>query len=177
MPGARIRGADRAGEEDRQSRRHEAPAFAEASAGKHAGLPQHGGGFFCGSGEDIDLLKRIVGGEGGADGAGGAEAGHQRLAAMVAGADGDTHLVDQGAEVVVVDAVEVEGEGADAVFGAVEADAVDRGERLGGCADELGLVLGEDVEADGVYVVERGGECDGALDVGSAGFVFEGGSL
>lgn len=44
---------------------------------------------------------------------------------MVAGADGDAHLIDEGAEVVMVDAFDGEGEGAGAVWGAVEADAGD----------------------------------------------------
>lgn len=125
-------------------------------------------------GEELDFVGGIVGGEGGANGAGGVEAAHEWLAAVVAGADGDSHLVDEGAEVVVVDAVDVEGEGTLAVGGAVEVEARDVGEGGGGLLDESLLVAGNSGEVEGVEPVEGGGEGDAAFDIGSARFVAKG---
>jgi len=64
----------------------------------------------------------------------------------MAGADGDAHLVKEGAEGVVGNAVDVKGEGPVAVFvvlRAVEGDAVDVGEALGGLGEELVFVSGD----------------------------------
>jgi len=109
-------------------------------------LAEHGGGFFGGGEEGVDFFWGVVGGDGGADGAGGAEESHEGLAAVMASADGDAHLVKEGAEVVVVNAVDVKGEGPVAVFvvlRAVEGDAVDVGEALGGLGEELVFVSGD----------------------------------
>ena len=96
---------------------------------------------------------------------------------MVAGADGDAHLVEQGADVEVVGAVEVERERGGAVGRPVEAQAGDPCEGGGGGADE-GLFVGLDGgQAECVDVVERGGQCDCPLDVGGAGLVLERGVL
>ena len=59
------------------------------------------------------------------------KATHEGLAAVMAGADGDAHLVDEGAEVVVMDAGKIKGEGALAVRGTVELDAVNLSEEFG----------------------------------------------
>ena len=67
----------------------------------------------------------VVGGKGGPDGAGHPKSLHEGLAAVVAGADCDAHLIDEGAEVVVVNAVEVERQGCSAIVRPVEADPVD----------------------------------------------------
>lgn len=72
-------------------------------------LTQHVHGFFGGGNEGFDVFLFVVEGEGGADGAGDAETGHERLATVVAGSDGDAHLVEEHADVVVVDAFDVEG--------------------------------------------------------------------
>ena len=124
--------------------------------------------------EEFDFFGGVVGGEGGAHGAGGVEAAHEGLAAMVAGADGDSHLVDEGAEVIVVDALDIEREGALAVGGAVEVEAGNVGEGGGGLFDEGLFVGGDGAEVEGVEPVEGGGEGDASFDVGGAGFVAEG---
>ena len=66
-------------------------------------------------GEGGDVFFGVVQGEGGAGRAGDAETCHEGLAAMVAGADGDAHLIDQGAEIVVMDAFDGERDRADSV--------------------------------------------------------------
>ena len=135
---------------------------------------QHEGCFFDGLGEQFDFFGGIVGGEGGADGAGGVEAAHEGLAAVVAGPDGDSHLVDEGAEVVVVDAFDIEREGALAIGGAVEVEAWDVSEGGGGLFDEGLFVSGDGGEVEGVEPVEGSSESDASFDVRGAGFVAEG---
>ena len=73
-------------------------------------LPQHHRCFFDGGDESFYFLLGVVNREGGAGGAGDAEALHEWLATMVAGADTDSHLIHQCAEVKVVDAFDTEGE-------------------------------------------------------------------
>ena len=115
------------------------------------------------------VIKR----EGRPHGAGDAEARHQRLAAMVAGADGDAHLVHQRAEIVVVDALDIEGKRARPVGRAVETDPGNRRQRVGGGADEALFMLLDRAQADAVHEIEGGSEGDGALDVRRAGFELE----
>ena len=93
---------------------------------------------------------------------------------MMAGADGNSHLVDQGSEIVVVDAFNGEGDRADPVCGAVEVDAGNLG-KSACCLMNQGFLVGLDFrEADRVNIIERRGEGDGTFDIGSSGFVFEG---
>ena len=92
---------------------------------------------------------------------------------MVAGADGDSHLVDEGAEVVVMDAFDIKGEGPLAIGWAVKVNAGDVGEGGGGLFDENLFVGGDGVEVEGVEPVKGGGEGDPSFDVRSAGFVTE----
>lgn len=54
---------------------------------------EHGDDLGGGCGEGVDVGFGVVEGEGGAGGAGDAEAGHERLTAVVTGADGDAHLI------------------------------------------------------------------------------------
>src|SRR5215216_1023690 len=62
-----------------------------------------------GGGQPVHLLLRVVEGEGGAGGGGDAEVLHDGLRAVVAGADGDDLLVEDGAHVVRVYLVDDEG--------------------------------------------------------------------
>lgn len=71
----------------------------------------------------------VIEGEGGAGGSGNSETGHERLAAMMAGADGDSHLVDQCSKIVMMDAFDGERDRADPIGWAVEMDAGDFGKR------------------------------------------------
>ena len=66
----------------------------------------------------VDLLAGGVDAEAGAGRGGDAEALHQRLGAVVAGADGDAVAVEDLGDVVGVDALELEGDGAAAVVAA-----------------------------------------------------------
>ena len=67
--------------------------------------------------EVVDFLALVVEGQRHARGAGHAHALHGGLRAVVAGADGDAVAVEDGAEVVRVDAVEHEGDGGGALLG------------------------------------------------------------
>ena len=58
----------------------------------------------------VHFVAGVVAGEGGAVGSSGVETIHERLAAMVAGADRDAHLIEKGAEVVMMNALDVERE-------------------------------------------------------------------
>lgn len=55
-----------------------------------------------GGDEEVNLLAGVVEGEGGTDGAFDAEGLHQRLGAVMAGADGYAELVEEHAGVVMV---------------------------------------------------------------------------
>ncbi len=113
---------------------------------------------------------RVVEAERGAHRGRNAVARHHRLGAVVAGADRDALRVEDGADVVGVDAVHDEGQHRGlALRRADQAHPGDGEDRLGGCLQELCLVGGDALEAELVEVVERGGKTDRALDVGRAG--------
>lgn len=143
--------------------------------GKATDSAKHHEGFFEGLAEGFDFFDGIVGGEGGAQGAGHAEAGHEWLAAMMAGAEGEAHLIEEGAEVVVVNAFKVEGEGSGAVFGTVDGEAIELAEDLSGAFDEEGFVRGDVFDSQVIHKVESGSEGDASFDIGRSSFEFEGG--
>ena len=60
--------------------------------------------------EGVDLVESVVYGETGADGAGDAIAIHDRLGAVMSGADSDAKLVDKGAHIVGVGVADKERE-------------------------------------------------------------------
>lgn len=77
---------------------------------------------------------------------------------MVAGADGDSHLVDEGSEVVVVDALEAEREDAGFVWGcAVDDDVVDLEDFAGCVVEEFLFVIGDGLDADFLHPLESAG--------------------
>ena len=91
----------------------------------------------------VDLLAGVVDGEAGPGGRGDAEAVHEQLGAVVAGADRDAVAVEDLGDVVGVDALELEGDGADAVGAArraEDAQAGDLGEALQRVVGDLALV-------------------------------------
>ena len=75
--------------------------------------------------ETLDISFIVKTGKGGPEGSGDAKAGHEWLAAMVAGADGHAQFIDESTEVVVVDALHVEGERPGTITGTMEFDTLD----------------------------------------------------
>ena len=93
--------------------------------------------------QPVDLLGRRVDAEAGAGRRGDAEAVHQRLRAVVAGADGDAVAVEDLGDVVGVDALELERDRADALGAAgraEDAQAGDLGQALERVVGDLALV-------------------------------------
>jgi len=129
---------------------------------------EHLGGAAEGGEEGIDVGLGVVEGEGDADGAGDAEALHEGLGTMVAGADGDALMVEQDADIGGVGVAEVEGDERRRL--AVDMDIGEGAEAVEGAADERLLVGGNGGEAEGTDVVEGAGGSDGAYIVGGAGF-------
>ena len=66
-------------------------------------LTQHGEGTFGGSERAVDVFLGVVESNRITRGSGDAEGDHERLAAMMSGAHGYVHLVQQGTKVVVMD--------------------------------------------------------------------------
>lgn len=92
---------------------------------------------------------------------------------MVSGPQGEAHLVEEGAKVVVVDALHVERERAGAVARAVKSDAVEFAQQVGSPPDECVFVSRDLVETQFIHKVDRRSESNAALNVGCAGFKFE----
>ena len=93
------------------------------------------------------------------------EAAHQRLGAMVAGADGNALAVQQRGDVVSVDAVHGEGDDAAPVLGGAEnAQALDAGQDVQGVVGQSPFMRGNGVEADCLDVIDGGAEADGFDD-------------
>ena len=105
--------------------------------------------------------------------AGHVEAHHQRLRAVMAGADGDPLFIEDRADVVRVNAFEHEGDDA-GLFrrGADDAQAVDFEQAFRGVVKQILFVRGDRVDADRGDVVERRGQADDAFDVRRARFEF-----
>ena len=103
--------------------------------------------------EAVDVLLGVVEVEAGAGRSVDAEAGMERLGAMVAGADANGGLVEDGADVVWMDAVEREGDDAAAIFGrrAVGGQAGNLAESSHGVVGQSDLVITNGVEADLVH--------------------------
>src|SRR5690625_6156970 len=76
---------------------------------------------FQGSEQDVDFLHGVVAGKGGANGGGHAVVFHDRHGTVVAGAQGHSLEVHEGADIVGVDAVQHKGEGTGAVSGPANA--------------------------------------------------------
>src|SRR5450755_2683622 len=94
--------------------------------------------------ERIDFADCVVEGERGAGGGGYVEEVHDRLRAVVASADGDALPVEQGTDIVRVNAFHDVGENAGFFLRrADEAQARDRGERVG-AVGEQGTFVGRD---------------------------------
>ena len=92
----------------------------------------------------VDLLAGRVDAEAGAGRGGDAEAVHQQLGAVVAGADGDAVAVEDLGDVVGVDALELEGDRAEPLGAARRAEdpqARHLGEPLQRVVGDLALVL------------------------------------
>ncbi len=145
-----------------------------AISSRWSALAQHVEGAFSGGEGGGYVVLGVIEGEGIAGGAGDAEGLHEGLAAVVSGADGDAHLVQQGAEVVVVDAGDDDGDEGAAVFAGTEDVHAEGLEAIVQAVGEC-LFMGIDGgEPDFLHVAQGGGENDVAADVGGAGFVFEG---
>src|SRR5919205_1038206 len=115
--------------------------------------------------EGVHLFPGVVEGEGGAGRGRDAEVLHDGLRAVVAGADGDALLVEDGAHVVRVHLVDDEGQHARLLArGADDAHALDRRELLGRVTEQLLLVRVRGLAVDAVEVVNRGAEADGRGD-------------
>src|SRR5690606_12771314 len=116
-----------------------------------------------------DIVFVAVESEAGSCGGRDAEALHQWLRAVVAGANGDVLFVQDGPEIVRVNAVEREADDAGAVVGPEQAHVVHPSQRLAKLRDQRGLVGVDRVEADAGDVVASGGEPDRLDDGGRAG--------
>ncbi len=137
-------------------------------------LPQHPHGAAGGIAEGGDFIERIVESERGASGAGDAEACHEWLAAMMAGANGDSHLIEESTEVIGMDAIDGKGQGTAAIGWTVEADTVNLLKFQFRRAHESGLVVLDGSFSDSIDKIQCRREGYGSLDVRGAGFVFEG---
>src|SRR5262249_21877105 len=116
--------------------------------------------------QGVDLLARVVEGKGCAGGGWDAEAFHERLCAVMAGADGDALFVQDRADIVRMNAVEDEGDSPGALLGrADQANARNRGELLGRVFEQALLMSMNGVDAKGLDVVDGGAQTDGAGDV------------
>ena len=123
--------------------------------------------------EGVDVGGGVVKVEAGAGGAGNAEVAVEGLRAVVTAAAGDAGLVEEGAEVVGVDAVDVEGaEGGAAARGgrAVNGHLGEGGELLVEVSADLDLVVVNAVHANVGEVIARFAEGDGLGDGRCAGF-------
>ena len=101
-----------------------------------------------------------------------AEAAHQRLRAVVAGAHADVLAVEELGDVVRVHAVDLEGDHAAARVGVGRAetrDAGDLGEPLERVGGQLALVCADALHAERGEVVDGGAEPDGLGDRRRAG--------
>ena len=87
--------------------------------------------------------------------------------------DGDALTVEQGAQVIGVQAVDHEGDDADFVGGgADDADPRQGAEGVVGVGDQGAFVGGDGVRADGVDPIQGDAESNAARDVRGAGFEF-----
>src|SRR5262245_41927544 len=114
-------------------------------------------------GEAVDVVGRVVEVEAGAVRRGDAELAHERLAAVVAGADRDAVEVEELGDIVRVRALDVEADDAGALLSrrAVERDARDLAEPIERVPGEEVLVGLDGLEPDGLEILDRGAEPDG----------------
>ena len=121
--------------------------------------------------QPVDLLGDGVEVEARARGRGDAEASHQRLGAVVAGADGDALPVEDLRDVVRMDPGDVERDdpGTPLDGRPEDADPVELGELGQRVLGQLVLVPLDRVEADLVEVVDRDAEAVGLRNRGCAG--------
>ena len=126
----------------------------------------------------LNVLEVVVKGEGGTCRGGHAVALEERLGAVVPGADGHAVGVEEGADVVGVDALHKKGEDGGLVrSGAEDAEPVDGGE-LGGGGFEESLFVGQRTRpVEAVEVVDGGGKANDTSDVRGAGLEFAGDGL
>ncbi len=97
--------------------------------------------------------------------AGDAEHFHQRLRAMVAGADRDARIVQYGGGVVRVHPLDVEADDSGAVLGAVKRHAADAAKRRAALGDQRAFVRVDRIERELLDPVDRGVQPDRADDV------------
>ncbi len=93
---------------------------------------------------------------------------HQRLRAMMPGADGDIFLIQYGADIVRMHPLDLEREDAGAVLRAKQADAVDGRQRLARLAHQRDLMGVDHGDPDRLHIIDRGGKAERFGDRGSA---------
>src|SRR5690606_1952755 len=114
----------------------------------------------------VDLLARVVEGEGRAHGRRDAETIHHRLSAMMTRAHGDAFVVEDRPDIVGMDIAEDETEDARLLArGADQAQAFDLFEARRAVGEEIGSVARDPIEADLAHVAERGAAPDRSRDV------------
>ena len=130
--------------------------------------------------EGIDLLTRIIKGEGGTHSAEYAKPIHEWLGTVVARTDGYAELVEQRAEVGMMDVANIEGDdgiGRHALSVAVDVHVIDGAELRQGVVGETLLVLLDVLHAEGGHIIEGFGQAMGSDVVGGAGLKLEGWAL
>ena len=127
-------------------------------------LAEHGADAGEGGEEGIDVGLGVVEGEGGTDGAGDAEAIHERLGTVVTRADGDAEVVEERAHVAGVSALEVEGD--ERGGRTIDGKARQRAEAIEGTMHKSGLVSANGVHTQSSDIVEGTSRGDGADVVG-----------
>ena len=116
--------------------------------------------------EHVDLFEGVVHRERGAGGRRNAQPIHDRLRAVMTGADRHAFTVDDRADIVRMDTVDDERDDGDLVArGADEAHAVDGAERGGGLVEQCRLVGLDGLEADALQVLDGAPKADRAGDV------------
>ena len=95
---------------------------------------------------------------------------HQRLGAMVAGADRDPRIVQYGGGVVGMHPIDVETDDSGAVGGAVKRYAGDRRQGVAAFGNQRGLVRMDHIEAEAFDPADRCVKPDRADDMRSPGF-------
>ncbi len=93
---------------------------------------------------------------------------------MMAGAHSASHLIEKGAEVIGVDAIDGKGQSAAAIGWTVEADSVDLLEFHFSRPHESSLVVLDGGFSDRINKIQCRREGNRSLDVRGAGFEFEG---
>src|SRR5690242_19462581 len=96
------------------------------------------------------------------------EPAHERLSAMVAGADSDARIIQYGGGVVRMNPVDIEADDACGILRAVDRDSVNSAQRLTGLVDKRAFVGVDRIERQIPDPVDRGVEPDSADDVRSS---------